>query len=56
MHRDLLNYTTLKSEEEVEKHCLIKHHYPVNNGSPQSISCLKGPFGNHRYQTTGAGS
>jgi len=23
----------MKSEEDVEKHCLIKHHYSVNDGS-----------------------
>jgi hypothetical protein len=45
MHRDLLNCMTLKCEEQVEKHCLIKHHLPVNNGFPHSISCLKGPVG-----------
>jgi hypothetical protein len=35
MHLDLLNYMTLKSEKEVEIHCLIKHHVSVYNGSLQ---------------------
>jgi hypothetical protein len=42
MYRDILHYMTLKGEEEVEKYCLIKHYKSVNNGSVQSILCLKG--------------
>jgi hypothetical protein len=47
MHRDLLKYMTVKSEEEVQIHCLIKQHKSVNYDSLQSVPCVKGAFGNY---------